>query len=86
MNERDETKAFREQCRRQMDRPIESRMKYGFCYVYRPVLDDAGVRVFDTMKEYREWCAENLPAYLGFQPATDETGSESYTSVSKKSR
>jgi hypothetical protein len=44
-------------------------MKYGFCYVYRPVLDDAGVRVFDTMKEYREWCAENLPAYLGFQPA-----------------
>jgi len=44
-------------------------MKYGFCRVYRPVLDDAEVRVFSTMREYREWCAANLPAYLGYQPA-----------------
>ena len=72
MNDHDETEAFREQCRRQMDRPLEARMKYGFCHVYRPVLDDAPVRVFDTTKEYREWCAENLPAYLGFQPAAGE--------------
>ena len=61
--------AFREQCRRQMDRPIEDRMRYGFCRVYQPVMDDAEVRVFDTMEEYRQWCAENLPAYLGYQPA-----------------
>ena len=44
-------------------------MKYGFCRVHRPVLDTPGVRVFDSMQEYREWCAANLPAYLGFQPA-----------------
>ena len=67
-----EEQAFREQCRRQMDRSLEARMKYGFCRVYRPVLDDADVRVFDTMKEYRDWCAANLPAYLGFQPAPPE--------------
>ena len=73
MNEHDEAETFREQCRRQMNRSLEDRMKYGFCRVYRPVLDDAKVRVFDTTKEYREWCAENLPAYLGFQPATDES-------------
>jgi hypothetical protein len=73
MDAQDETEAFREQCHRQMARPLEARMKYGFCRVYRPVLDDAPVRVFDTTKEYREWCAENLPAYLGFQPAVDET-------------
>jgi hypothetical protein len=64
--------AFREQCRWQMARPIEARMEYGFCRVHRPVLDTPGVRVFSSTREYREWCAENLPAYLGFQPAPAE--------------
>ena len=61
--------AFREQCRRQLARPVEMRMKYGFYRKHRPVLDDAEVRVFSSTLEYREWCAANLPAYLGFQPA-----------------
>ena len=61
---------FREQCRRQMARPIEERIKYGFCRMYKPVLDDAPYRVFETMAEYRKWCADNLPDYLGFKPAT----------------
>ena len=65
-----EDQAFREQCRRQIARPLEARMKYGFCRVHRPVLDTPGVRVFDTMEEYREWCARELPAYLGFQPTS----------------
>ena len=60
---------FREQCRRSMARPIEERIKYGFCRMYKPVLDDAPYRVFDTMAEYRKWCADNLPEYLGFKPA-----------------
>ena len=29
-------------------------MKYGFCRVYRPVLDDADVRVFESTKLYRD--------------------------------
>jgi hypothetical protein len=58
---------FREQCRRQMGRPIEDRIKYGFCRMYKPVLDDAPWRVFNTMEEYRTWCEENLPDYLGFK-------------------
>lgn len=62
-------RAFREQCRRQMARPLEARMKYGFCRVNRPVLDQPGVRIFSSTHAYREWCAANLPAYLGFQPA-----------------
>jgi hypothetical protein len=41
-------------------------MKYGFCYVYKPVLDDAQWRSFDSTAEYRKWCRENLPAYLGY--------------------
>ena len=67
-----EAQAFREQCRRQMARPIATRMKYGFCRVHRPVLDTPGTRIFATTQAYREWCAENLPAYLGFQPAPVE--------------
>jgi hypothetical protein len=60
---------FREQCRRQMDRPLALRLKYGFCRTYKPILDDAPWRSFSTMAEYRNWCAMNLPDYLGFKPA-----------------
>jgi len=60
---------FREQCRRQMQRPLEARMKYGFCRVSRPGLDVPASRVFASTKDYREWCAANLPAYLGYQTA-----------------
>jgi len=70
--EQEEDRSFREQCRRQMARPLEARMRYGFCRVHRPVLDTPGARIFSSTKEYREWCAANLPAYLGFQPATAE--------------
>lgn len=64
--------AFREQCRRQMARSLDDRMKYGWCRVYRPVLDERGVRSFESTREYREWCIANLPEYLGFHLATDD--------------
>jgi hypothetical protein len=60
---------FREQCRRQMRRSMDQRIKYGFCRMHKPVLDDAPWRVFDSMTDYRAWCAANLPAYMGFKPA-----------------
>jgi hypothetical protein len=58
---------FREQCRRQMDRPLAQRIKYGFYRVYKPVLDDVPWRVFNSTAEYRAWCDANLPEYLGFK-------------------
>ncbi len=58
---------FRERCRRQIRRPLENRIRYGFCRMYRPVLDDAPWRAFDTMADYRAWCEANLPEYLGFR-------------------
>lgn len=61
--------AFREQCRRQMERPLELRIKYGFCRMHKPVLDDAPWRSFDSMADYRAWCEANLPEYLGYQRA-----------------
>jgi hypothetical protein len=58
---------FREQCRRQLGRSLEQRLKYGFFRRYKPVLDDAPYRTFETMREYREWADRNLPRYLGFK-------------------
>ena len=58
---------FREQCRRQMNRPLADRIKYGFCYTYKPVMDDAPWRSFNSTAEYREWCDKNLPEYLGYK-------------------
>lgn len=58
---------FKEQCRRQLERSLAQRLKYGFFRQYKPVLDDAPHRTFATMKEYREWANENLPRYLGFK-------------------
>lgn len=47
-------------------RPLELRMDYAFIHTYKPVLDDAPFRAFDTMSEYREWCEANLPSWLGY--------------------
>jgi hypothetical protein len=60
---------FREQCRRQMERPLATRIKYGFCRTYKPVLDHAPWRAFNSTAEYGAWCETNLPEYLEFKLA-----------------
>jgi len=50
-------------------RSLRTRFRYAFLHTYKPVLDDAVYRSFDTTKAYREWCARNLPAWLGYGPA-----------------
>jgi hypothetical protein len=52
-------------------RTLRERFRYSFIKTYRPVLDDAGFRAFDTMEDYRRWCEENLPEWLGFGRAED---------------
>jgi len=47
-------------------RPLAIRINYSFIHTYKPVLDDAPYRSFDTMEEYRRWCEENLPSWLGY--------------------
>lgn len=63
---------FKEQCRRQLERSLAQKFKYGFFRQYKPILDDAPFRVFETMKEYREWADKNLPRYLGYKIAKEE--------------
>ncbi|MCC7518430.1 MAG: hypothetical protein IT578_04505 [Verrucomicrobiae bacterium] len=67
----DDMEAWREQCRRQMKRSTLFRMKHGWCYTHKPVLDDAPYRIFNSTAEYRAWCRENLPAYLGFHDQSE---------------
>ena len=47
-------------------RPLSTRMKYAFIRTYKPVLDDEPYRAFDTMADYRQWCEDNLPDWLGY--------------------
>lgn len=47
-------------------RPLPLRFRYAFIHTYKPVLDDASYRAFDTMQDYRRWCEKNLPDWLGY--------------------
>jgi hypothetical protein len=47
-------------------RSLETRFRYSFIHTYKPVLDDASYRSFDSMEDYRRWCEEKLPSWLGY--------------------
>ena len=47
-------------------RPLETRFRHAFIHTHKPVMDDAPFRAFDTTAEYRRWCEENLPDWLGY--------------------
>lgn len=47
-------------------RPLETRFRYAFIRTYKPVLDHAPFRAFETTADYRRWCEEHLPDWLGY--------------------
>ena len=47
-------------------RPLAQRLRYAFIKTYKPVLDDVPYRSFDSTADYRRWCEENLPSWLGY--------------------
>lgn len=47
-------------------RPLEIRFRYAFIRTYKPVLDDEPFRAFETTADYRRWCEEHLPDWLGY--------------------
>jgi hypothetical protein len=47
-------------------RSLPTRFRYAFIHTYKPVLDDEPFRAFDTTADYRRWCEENLPDWLGY--------------------
>ena len=47
-------------------RSLRTRLRYAFIHTYKPVLDDASYRSFERTADYRQWCEENLPSFLGY--------------------
>ena len=47
-------------------RPLAQRFRYAFVRTHKPVLDDARYRSFESLADYRRWCEENLPDWLGY--------------------
>ena len=62
---------FNEECELSLRRSVDDRIRYGFTCEYKPILDDAPWRSFESMEEYRQWCDENLPKYLGYGTPDD---------------
>ena len=54
-------------------RPLSQRMRM-FVRTYKPVMDDARFRAFNSTAEYRRWCNENLPRWLGYHSDDDDAG------------
>ena len=59
-------KAWEEEFEAAARRPLRTRFRYAFIHTYKPVLDDAPFRAFETTADYRAWCEANLPDWLGY--------------------
>ena len=48
-------------------RTLTQRLEHGLIKTFRPGLDDGPpMRSWDSTREYRSWCEENLPPWLGY--------------------
>lgn len=47
-------------------RSLEQHVNNSFIKTYKPVLDDAEFRSWESTAEYRQWCRDNLPEWLGY--------------------
>ena len=57
---------FRQQCIRQLARPVAARIRFGFFRNANPVRDWNRNLAFDSMSDYRAFCESNYPAYFGY--------------------
>ena len=57
---------WREEFEAAARRPLPVRMRYAFIHTYKPVLDDAPFRAWNSTADYRRWCEDNLPGWLGY--------------------
>ena len=66
---------FLEECKSSLQMSVDDRIRFGFTCEYKPILDDAPWRSFDSMEEYRLWCEEDLLKHLG-RGLSDEADQE----------
>lgn len=73
MDKKAELEQFRQQCVRQLARPVCDRIRFGFFRNANPVRDSNANRSFGSMREYRQFCERSYPGYFGYgrpAPAT----------------
>lgn len=56
---------WREEFEAAARRPLSVRLPYAFIRTYKPVLDDAPFRSWDSTAQYRPWCESDQPDWLG---------------------
>ena len=61
-----ERRAWEDEFAAAAKRPLALRMRYAFIRTYKPVLDDAPYRSFESLADYRRWCEAQLPSWLGY--------------------
>ena len=62
----DELRQWQQEFEAAARRPLAQRLRYAFIRTHKPVLDDAAYRSFDSMEDYRRWCEQHLPSWLGY--------------------
>ena len=66
MIEKQKKDTWEDEFKAAMQRPLANRIRYSFIKTYKPVLDDASYRSFESMADYRQWCENQLPLWLGY--------------------
>jgi hypothetical protein len=65
----DEQAMQRQEFELALRRSVAERVQRGFIKTYKPVMDDAPSRVFESLQAYRRWCEHTLPRWLGYGKA-----------------
>ena len=52
-----------------LNRKVLERINRGFIKTYKPIMDDAPYRIFNSMQDYTSWCDKKLPRWLGYGKA-----------------
>lgn len=47
-------------------RPLPLHFRYAFIKTFKPVMDEADYRSWESTAAYRDWCESNLPDWLGY--------------------
>ena len=66
MKKTDHVREWLEEFKAARRRTLSVHFDNSFIHTYKPVLDDAAYRSFNSMKEYRRWCEKKLPHWLGY--------------------
>lgn len=66
MENKSEKELWEQEFKAAMRRALATRIRYSFIKTYKPILDDASYRSFESMAQYRQWCETYLPSWLGY--------------------